>query len=102
MTICDNIAFGSDHYLCLFEFYTPSPIDRLPTPNAPCQIWKLQCLHENDIHVVYFDEFIHKIEPISAEIDHHLEHNDLDLDAIEQISSKITTAIYDSLDTSVT
>ncbi|KAG2216206.1 hypothetical protein INT45_011159 [Circinella minor] len=66
MTICDHLTFGSDHHLCLFNLYTPTPLERLPTPNAPCQQWKLQ-------------------PPISAEIDHHLEHNELDLEAAENI-----------------
>ena len=74
----------------------------MPAPNAPRLHWKLQRLQEDNVLAVYVDEFTRNIALISAEIDHHLVHNDLDLNAIEQISQQITTAIYDALDHSVT
>ncbi|KAG2213295.1 hypothetical protein INT45_012598 [Circinella minor] len=98
LVVRNDLAFGSDHHLCQFEFLTNTPLSRLPAPNAPRLHWKLQRLHEDDVLAIYVDEFTRNIAPISVEIDHHLAHNDLDLNAIEQIGQKITTTIYDALD----
>ncbi|KAG2223178.1 hypothetical protein INT45_011524 [Circinella minor] len=104
MEIHDMNSLATHHHLCTFSFFPQTPWQTLPQTNSTRQHWKLQRLSDPEVRQLYIQNFDDKTESISQFLDRSFNssHSIVHEPTIEQVSHDLISAIYTSLDNSVT
>ena len=104
MNIYNMNSLSTHHHLCTFSFFPHTPWQPLPQPNSTRQHWKLQRLSDPEVRQLYIQNFDDKSDSISQFLDRSFNspHSIVHEPTIEQVSHDLISAIYTSLNNSIT
>ncbi|KAI7861209.1 hypothetical protein K492DRAFT_139335, partial [Lichtheimia hyalospora FSU 10163] len=105
LNIYSDMSLHSDHRLCLLSFIPHTPIPHLPEATATRCQWKLQRLEDPDVSELYQQRFGIHATSLITELNGLLQpqaNQVVDIRRLERIGERITLAIQQALDESVT